>query len=196
MPMLKLENGQDKGVTPAGGHAMYNKFIPHPMPKQISSSSEGREGTLSRKKALKNYAVFGSIPKCVCNAVFGSIRACPTASAYQMTMIARPLQYDTEPHKDNPRSRENLAVNVDILPFEEKKEDDGMSSNGSADASAQVQRKLKQRHISMIAVAGTIGTGLFLGSGQSLRQAGPIGTLLGYILMGAVVFSMQVALVN
>ncbi|KAA1080272.1 hypothetical protein PGT21_007119 [Puccinia graminis f. sp. tritici] len=111
-----------------------------------------------------------------------------------MTMIARPLQYDPEPHKDNPRSRENLAVNVDILPFEEKKVDDGMSTNGSADASAQVQRKLKQRHISMIAVAGTIGTGLFLGSGQSLRQAGPIGTLLGYILMGAVVFSMQVAL--
>jgi hypothetical protein len=72
---------------------------------------------------------------------------------YQMTITARPLQHDTQPHMDNLKSRENVAVNVDILPFEEKV-CDGQLTNGSADAAAQVQRKLKQRHISMIAMAG------------------------------------------
>lgn len=32
----------------------------------------------------------------------------------------------------------------------------------------------------MIALAGMIGTGLFLASGQALAQAGPLGCLLGY----------------
>lgn len=57
-----------------------------------------------------------------------------------------------------------------------------------------VQRNLKQRHISMIALGGTIGTGLFVGLGASLANAGPLSTLIGYIIMGVVVYSMMVAL--
>lgn len=30
----------------------------------------------------------------------------------------------------------------------------------------------------MIALAGAIGTGLFLGSGKSIQRAGPVGTLI------------------
>jgi amino acid permease len=45
----------------------------------------------------------------------------------------------------------------------------------------QVQRRLKQRHVQMIAIAGTIGTGLFLGSGKALSRAGPAGALLAYM---------------
>ncbi|TKY88487.1 hypothetical protein EX895_002475 [Sporisorium graminicola] len=57
-----------------------------------------------------------------------------------------------------------------------------------------VQRNLKQRHLSMIALGGTIGTGLFVGLGGSLANAGPVSTLVAYMIMGIVVYSMMVAL--
>lgn len=57
-----------------------------------------------------------------------------------------------------------------------------------------VHRNLKQRHLSMIALGGTIGTGLFVGLGSSLASAGPVSTLLAYMIMGIVVYSMLVAL--
>ncbi|POV98342.1 hypothetical protein PSHT_14076 [Puccinia striiformis] len=53
-----------------------------------------------------------------------------------------------------------------------------------------VQRALEQRHISMIA----IGTGLFLGMGEALNKGGPVGLVLGYLVMGLVVYAMTVAL--
>ena len=39
------------------------------------------------------------------------------------------------------------------------------------------RRGLHQRHIQMIALAGTIGTGLFLGSGKAIARGGPLGSL-------------------
>ncbi|KLO14340.1 general amino acid permease 1 [Schizopora paradoxa] len=53
----------------------------------------------------------------------------------------------------------------------------------------QVQRRLKQRHVQMIAIAGTLGTGLFLGSGKALSTAGPLGALLAYALVGSVAYA-------
>ncbi|KAF8628718.1 hypothetical protein AX17_005940 [Amanita inopinata Kibby_2008] len=53
----------------------------------------------------------------------------------------------------------------------------------------RVQRRLKQRHVQMIAIAGTIGTGLFLGSGHALAAAGPLGALVAYALVGTVAYS-------
>ncbi|KAI6013556.1 amino acid permease/ SLC12A domain-containing protein [Pisolithus marmoratus] len=52
-----------------------------------------------------------------------------------------------------------------------------------------VQRRLKQRHVQMIAIAGTLGTGLFLGSGKALSGAGPVGALIAYALVGTVAYS-------
>ncbi|KAF9819345.1 hypothetical protein IEO21_02233 [Rhodonia placenta] len=50
----------------------------------------------------------------------------------------------------------------------------------------KVQRRLKQRHVQMIAIAGTLGTGLFLGSGHALQGGGPLGALIAYGLVGTV----------
>lgn len=47
-----------------------------------------------------------------------------------------------------------------------------------------VKQGLHQRHIQMIALAGTIGTGLFLGSGRAIARSGPLGALLGYTIIG------------
>ncbi|KAF7618591.1 hypothetical protein AFLA_000243 [Aspergillus flavus NRRL3357] len=49
---------------------------------------------------------------------------------------------------------------------------------------------LHQRHIQMIALAGTIGTGLFLGSGRAIATAGPLGAFLGYSIIGLTVSSV------
>ncbi|KAF9069940.1 amino acid permease/ SLC12A domain-containing protein [Rhodocollybia butyracea] len=51
----------------------------------------------------------------------------------------------------------------------------------------ELTRGLQQRHIQMIALAGTIGTGLFLGSGTALACAGPLGAVLGYLFTGILV---------
>lgn len=57
-----------------------------------------------------------------------------------------------------------------------------------------LKRGLEQRHISLIAIAGSIGTGLFLGLGSSIQSAGPLGALLAYTIVGLVVASVQFAL--
>lgn len=52
---------------------------------------------------------------------------------------------------------------------------------------AHSKRGLKQRHIQMIALAGTIGTGLFLATGQALARGGPLGILIAYLIMGMLI---------
>jgi amino acid transporter len=46
---------------------------------------------------------------------------------------------------------------------------------------------LKTRHLQMIAIGGTIGTGLFIGLGYSLSQ-GPLATLIGFLIVGAGIY--------
>lgn len=46
---------------------------------------------------------------------------------------------------------------------------------------------LTQRHIGMIALVGTFGTGIFLSSGGVLAVAGPVGALLAYSIIAVVV---------
>lgn len=58
----------------------------------------------------------------------------------------------------------------------------------------QVKRALKQRHIGMIALGGTIGTGLFVGIATPLTNAGPVGALIAYLFMGSIVYSVTQSL--
>jgi amino acid permease len=48
----------------------------------------------------------------------------------------------------------------------------------------EVKRDLKSRHLQMIAIGGTIGTGIFLSSGGSVGAAGPLGALISYFIVG------------
>ncbi|KAK7686313.1 hypothetical protein QCA50_010537 [Cerrena zonata] len=102
--------------------------------------------------------------------------------SYQSQPPAQPAQLD---EKDG-SSLEKGGVNDYVVHH-----NDADSRRFQFDASDldRVQRRLKERHVQMIAVAGTIGTGLFLGSGHALQGAGPLGALVAYALVGTVAYA-------
>ncbi len=57
-----------------------------------------------------------------------------------------------------------------------------------------LRRGLKARHITMISLGGSIGTGLFLASGGAIHSAGPGGALLAYALIGIMVYFLMTSL--
>jgi len=57
-----------------------------------------------------------------------------------------------------------------------------------------LRRELKARHLTMIAIGGSIGTGLFVASGATVSQAGPGGALLSYVLIGLMVYFLMTSL--
>ena len=57
-----------------------------------------------------------------------------------------------------------------------------------------LQRTLNSRQISMIAIGGSIGTGLFLASGSTIHDAGPGGAVLAYAIMGIMVYFLMTSL--
>ncbi|KDE08980.1 hypothetical protein MVLG_00703 [Microbotryum lychnidis-dioicae p1A1 Lamole] len=57
-------------------------------------------------------------------------------------------------------------------------------------ANPMLQQKMKPRHLTMIAVGGSIGTGLFIGSGQALRNGGPAGILIAWSLIGIMMINV------
>ena len=58
----------------------------------------------------------------------------------------------------------------------------------------RLRRSLSARQVQMIAIGGTIGTGLFLGTGKSLATGGPASLLICYSIVGAIVYSTMLAL--
>ncbi|PIZ03625.1 MAG: hypothetical protein COY58_08415 [Gammaproteobacteria bacterium CG_4_10_14_0_8_um_filter_38_16] len=56
---------------------------------------------------------------------------------------------------------------------------------------SELKRQLTTRHMSMIALGGTLGTGIFLTSGAALYTAGPFGAILAYLIMGMMVYFLM-----
>ena len=65
--------------------------------------------------------------------------------------------------------------------------------NPSQETENGMVRGLQNRHVQLIAIAGTIGTGLFLGAGRSLSLTGP-SIILVYMLTGAFMYLMMRAI--
>ncbi|KAF2758911.1 AAT family amino acid transporter [Pseudovirgaria hyperparasitica] len=81
------------------------------------------------------------------------------------------------PHADEAAidSTPNVAVGTLV--------DDKLTTN-ELQQFGQTKRGLSPRHVQLMAIGGSIGTGLFVGIGSSLSNAGPLSLLLGYLFWG------------
>src|SRR4051812_6668695 len=59
-------------------------------------------------------------------------------------------------------------------------------ADATAQRSGDLQKGLRQRHMTMISLGGVIGAGLFVGSGAVMKQTGP-GAILSYAAAGLLV---------
>lgn len=73
--------------------------------------------------------------------------------------------------------------------FEEEKEHGVLENERTL-----LKQGLIKRHIQMLTLVGVFGTGLFLSSGGTLKKTGPVGMLLGYIIVGIVMGCNQIAI--
>lgn len=55
------------------------------------------------------------------------------------------------------------------------------------DPTNQLNTTLKDRHLQMIAIGGSIGAGLFVGSGLALSRGGPGALLIDFALIGCMI---------
>ena len=66
--------------------------------------------------------------------------------------------------------------------------------SASTSTTGELRRALKARHLSMIAIGGSIGTGLFVASGATISQAGHGGAVLAYMVVGLMVYFLMTSL--
>ncbi|MGG0285488.1 amino acid permease [Peribacillus butanolivorans] len=69
-----------------------------------------------------------------------------------------------------------------------------MSNSQATSNPTELKRSLKARHLMMISLGGTIGTGLFLASGGAIHTAGPGGALAAYAAIGFMVYYLMTSL--
>ncbi|KAI9172537.1 amino-acid permease inda1 [Paramyrothecium foliicola] len=58
----------------------------------------------------------------------------------------------------------------------------------------KLNQTMKGRHLTMIAIGGSIGAGLFVGTGSALRRGGPASLLIDYSIIGIMMFNVVFAL--
>src|SRR5277367_4728739 len=96
------------------------------------------------------------------------------------------------------RKEDNITLNA--LGQQVRKDDPEKPYNAEEDGgeishdTSRLNRKLKGRHMQMIAIGGAIGTGLFIGSGSALATGGPAGVIIGWGLIGVMLFCVIHAL--
>ena len=103
---------------------------------------------------------------------------------------------DHEPDYDGDTSRNNNrfgAVPSVVRQHHGERYYDLRAANAKT-ASTMLARELKGRHLQMIAISGSIGTGLFMASGKALSQGGPASVLLAYVIVGAMLWCTMQAL--
>jgi amino acid transporter len=75
--------------------------------------------------------------------------------------------------------RPGLATRMGVTPESFKRRTIGDKHN-------QLNKTMKARHLNMIAIGGSIGAGLFVGSGGALSRGGPAALLICFSLIGFV----------
>ena len=71
-----------------------------------------------------------------------------------------------------------------------------MAAAGTPKDDTGLERKMESRHLTMISLGGVIGTGLFVSSGYTIHQAGPLGAILAYAVGSLLVYCVMVSLAS
>ncbi|KAH3685066.1 hypothetical protein WICPIJ_003943 [Wickerhamomyces pijperi] len=86
---------------------------------------------------------------------------------------------------DKTSSKLTPTTTFDQFP---KDEESQISNDTTTTEEEGLHHGLKSRHIQLIALGGTIGTGLFIGSGGTLSKCGPAPLLTGYLVLSTVIY--------
>ncbi|KAH6880143.1 amino acid permease/ SLC12A domain-containing protein [Thelonectria olida] len=94
------------------------------------------------------------------------------------------------PHKDDEVVVGNGVGDYETASHQFSPTDD----SNSMDPDSGVKRGLKNRHLSMMALAGIIGPGLLVGAGGALSNGGPASLIIGFGVIGIIAFSIMQSL--
>lgn len=84
------------------------------------------------------------------------------------------------------------ASNADDVDNDAEKQNQPIARNGDGHESREgLKQKLNARHLTFISLGSVIGTGIFLGIGEALAKAGPVGLILAFAVMCSVVFCVM-----
>ncbi|KAG0681123.1 hypothetical protein C6P42_004363 [Pichia californica] len=88
----------------------------------------------------------------------------------------------------------DTIVNEDNLSISDYNTNDNDNNEDKESEEIFLGRDFKKRHVSMIAIAGAIGTGLIIGSGTALERGGPASLFIGYIITGIILLTVLMSL--
>ena len=124
-------------------------------------------------------------------------RGCATEPAGPPAGSSIHIRGDQDPIRSRRTARigvEKGAPHMTSAQVDEDRRQGGRARKPTAETGGEgYQRGLGSRQVQMIAIGGAIGTGLFLGAGQSIAKAGP-SLILAYALAGLVIFFIMRAL--
>lgn len=83
---------------------------------------------------------------------------------------------------------------IKTATFDESSQKEAAPEQHHASSEPPLARRLSARQVQMIALGGTIGSGLFLGTGKSLHAGGPASLLIAYAIVGVVIYLTMLSL--
>jgi amino acid permease len=111
----------------------------------------------------------------------------------ELTKAEKASTESPEPVATSGPKQRSLGIRI-LHSFKRKEFDDVISGQDPEAAvphagdTTHLHRKLKGRHLQMIAIGGAIGAGLFIGSGRALATGGPGAVVLDFGLIGIMLF--------
>ncbi|WP_284976967.1 amino acid permease [Arthrobacter sp. efr-133-TYG-104] len=89
---------------------------------------------------------------------------------------------------------DSSASSAPSAPLELQHEPDPLATHVAPAPVTGLRRSMGARHLVMIAMGGVIGSGLFLSSGYTISQAGPLGAVIAYLIGAFVVYLVMACL--
>ncbi|CCD26834.1 dicarboxylic amino acid permease NDAI_0I02660 [Naumovozyma dairenensis CBS 421] len=108
-----------------------------------------------------------------------------TSDQYEEYFEQLPKKEFKLPIQEEELINDDLERNISSASSQD--ENDSYNIDGKTEGT-RLKKALKARHVSMIAIGGSLGTGLLIGTGTSLALAGPVSTLIAYAFVGLLVF--------